>query len=219
MPGPRRIDIGQHSADRGILKRNTTGIQHFEPTSIDLSGYGLRSNPLNQFAVTTSNQLSQVIIDETGTGNLVFNTNANLITPSFNKISTVITGSLLTGSTTANQILLSFPKFDSNNPSQVYGCAEVLVQSEVGDTVGTALPSSVVHRKITKFLLLFDHGTGTVLHNEYAGISTSSSSLGTWNFINNTTKFDLVITPANNTTVLHKAIAFCFNSSDNIWFI
>lgn len=225
MPGRRPIDLSQHSSDRGILKtRLVESVESLKKQDVsnfitqnELSFYSLKSDSLGQFNYTTSLELANVIVDETGTGNLVFNTNANLITPSFNNITTVITGSLLTGSTTANQILLSFPKFDSNNPSQVYGCAEVLVQSEVGDTVGTAYPGSVVHRKITKFLLLFDHGTGTVLHNEYAGISTSSSSLGTWNFINNTTKFDLVITPANNTTVLHKAIAFCFNSEDNRW--
>jgi hypothetical protein len=207
MPGKRPIDLGQHSSDRTIQKGSLTGTV---PPHI-----ALRTDTLNKFANTTSLQLAQVITDETGTGNLVFNTNANLILPSFNNISTVLTGELLTGSTTANQVLLSFPKFTGAN--QVYGCAEVVVQSEVGDTINTIFPQSVVHRKITKFLLLFNHNTGTVLHNEYAGLSTSSSSLGTWNFIDNTTKFDLVITPANNTTTLHRAIAFCFISQDNVW--
>ena len=48
---------------------------------------GATGNKLSTFAVTTSNELSSVISDETGTGSLVFNTgptivNANLVNPS-----------------------------------------------------------------------------------------------------------------------------------------
>ena len=52
---------------------------------IDLSGLGLgdalTSNPLSQFATTTSAQLAGVISDKTGTGKLVFENSPTLITP------------------------------------------------------------------------------------------------------------------------------------------
>ena len=50
---------------------------------VDLVGGGnaLTSNPLSQFAATTSAQLAGVISDETGTGALVFATSPTLITP------------------------------------------------------------------------------------------------------------------------------------------
>lgn len=43
--------------------------------------YGLKANPLSQFAATTSAQLAGVVTDETGTGVLVFNNSPALITP------------------------------------------------------------------------------------------------------------------------------------------
>ena len=44
-------------------------------------GDALTSNPLSQFASTTSSQLAGVISDEVGSGALVFNNSPNLITP------------------------------------------------------------------------------------------------------------------------------------------
>jgi len=44
-------------------------------------GNALTSNPLSQFASTTSSQLAGVISDEVGSGVLVFNNSPNLITP------------------------------------------------------------------------------------------------------------------------------------------
>ena len=53
-----------------------------------LSGGGnaLTTNPLSQFASTTSSQLAGVISDETGTGELVFGTSPTLTTPTIAKI-------------------------------------------------------------------------------------------------------------------------------------
>jgi hypothetical protein len=44
-------------------------------------GNALTSNPLSQFAATTSAQLAGVLTDETGTGLAVFNTSPTLVTP------------------------------------------------------------------------------------------------------------------------------------------
>ena len=52
MPGPRNIDLKQHSADRGILKRSTIPLQESNLIQqIDTSNFALLSNTLNQFAV------------------------------------------------------------------------------------------------------------------------------------------------------------------------
>lgn len=47
---------------------------------VDLSVYGLKADPLSQFAATTSAQLRGVISDETGTGALVFATSPTFTT-------------------------------------------------------------------------------------------------------------------------------------------
>lgn len=47
----------------------------------DLSSYALKSDPLSQFAATTSLQLKNTISDETGSGALVFATSPTLVTP------------------------------------------------------------------------------------------------------------------------------------------
>lgn len=45
------------------------------------AGDALTSNPLSQFAATTSSQLLGVMSDETGTGSLVFGTSPTIVTP------------------------------------------------------------------------------------------------------------------------------------------
>jgi hypothetical protein len=83
------------------------------------SGDALTSNPLSQFAATTSSQLAGVISDETGSGALVFATSPTLVTPvlgvatitSLNKVAvtapatsatlTIADGATLTASATA----------------------------------------------------------------------------------------------------------------------
>ena len=52
--------------------------------AIPASGDASTSNPLSQFAATTSSQLLGVMSDETGTGSVVFNTSPTLVTPAGN---------------------------------------------------------------------------------------------------------------------------------------
>jgi hypothetical protein len=74
MPGRRPIDINQQSHDmRGNLKGSITATPD--------SAYALRSEGLNQFGTTTSEQLGQIIIDKTGTKNLVFANSPYLVDP------------------------------------------------------------------------------------------------------------------------------------------
>ena len=65
-------------------------------TTIPGGGDALTSNPLSQFASTTSLQLLGVISDETGTGALVFSTSPTLVTPNLGTPSVLI-GTNITG--------------------------------------------------------------------------------------------------------------------------
>ena len=61
-------------------------------------GDALTSNPLSQFASTTSSQLAGVISDEIGSGALVFNNSPNLITPTIGVASATSLSFISTGS-------------------------------------------------------------------------------------------------------------------------
>jgi hypothetical protein len=70
-------------------------------------GDALVSNPLSQFAATTSDQLAGVISDETGTGLLVFATNPVLTTPNIGAAtgaSLVLSGNVVATGSSSNAI-------------------------------------------------------------------------------------------------------------------
>jgi len=71
------------------------------------SGDALKSDPLSQFAATTSAQLAGVITDETGSGNLVFGTNPTL------------NGYNLTGARTITATTLAGTEIDVTKPESV----------------------------------------------------------------------------------------------------
>lgn len=74
-------------------------------------GDALTTNPLSQFAATTSAQLRGVISDETGSGLAVFNDSPTLITPTLGAaLATTLTttGQILNGLTTTNAASYSF---------------------------------------------------------------------------------------------------------------
>lgn len=59
-------------------------------------GNAVTTNPLSQFAATTSAQLAGVITDETGTGSLVFSNSPTLVTPALgNATATTLTSRIL----------------------------------------------------------------------------------------------------------------------------
>ena len=77
--------------------------------AVPAAGDGSTSDPLSQFAATTSLQLLGVMTDETGTGSVVFNTSPTLVTPALGTpasgVATNLTGtaaSLTAGNVTTN---------------------------------------------------------------------------------------------------------------------
>jgi hypothetical protein len=86
-PGDIVVGTGFHTAARlavgspfQVPQVNAagTGLQYVTLTA---GGNALTSQPLSQFASTTSAQLAGVMSDETGTGSLVFGTSPTLVTP------------------------------------------------------------------------------------------------------------------------------------------
>lgn len=222
MPGRRPIDINQQTHDaRGNLKGAVTALPD--------SAYALRSGGLGQFGSTSSEQLANVITDETGTGNLVFNTKPVLNTIYIDTTSKVVTGSLLTGSTTIVPIM-QFPLYEGNLATSDYdvvGSIEFTIQTEVGDTTGTALPGKLTKRKITKILAALNHDyespgtaqTPTVNFVEYGNTYTTASDFAVYSVVYDSTdkKFELRVAPLLTNTMYHRVTALCTLGIDKIW--
>jgi hypothetical protein len=92
----------------GFIKTGGTSAQFLKADgSVDSNVYGvgnaLTTNPLSQFAATTSSQLAGVISDETGTGALVFGTSPTFTTSIFSPLvngASTASGTLTLASTT-----------------------------------------------------------------------------------------------------------------------
>lgn len=93
--------VFQLPADNGtngwFIKTNGSGVLSY--AAIPGGGDALTTNPLSQFAATTSSQLAGVISDETGSGALVFGTSPTLTTPVLGVAS----------ATTINKVALTAP--------------------------------------------------------------------------------------------------------------
>ena len=221
MPGRRPVDINQQTHDRGNLKGSVTALPD--------SAYALRSAGLNQFGATSSEQLAQVITDETGTGNLVYNNGPIIYNPRISDAAKIVTASLLTGSTTIVPIM-SFPLYTGNlatNDYDVVGSIEFTIQTEVGDTTGTALPGKLTKRKITKILAVLNHDyeapgitqNPSVNFVEYGNTYISASDFAVYSVVYSSTnqQFEFRVAPLLTNTMLHRVTAICTLGTDKIW--
>lgn len=233
MPGRRPIDIGQHSADRGVLKRNTTGVMH-NLKEEDLSGFANKENSLGQFGATTSAELAEVITDESGTGSLIFGNNPILTEPVINTVyidttSKIVTGNLLTGSTSIVPIM-QFPLYKGNKltkDSDVIGSIEFTIQTEVGNTTGITVPTKLTKRKITKILAALNHDyettaiaqSPTVNFVEYGNTYSVSSDFAVYSVVYDTVDevFELRVAPLLTNTMYHRVTALCTFGIDKTW--
>lgn len=227
MPGKRPIDVSQFSSDKSNLKSNV-----FLKSNHNIA---LKTLGLSQFYPTSSLQFSTVITDPSGTGNLVFNTNPTLYSPSLGSSHTrILTNVAETGSTIANQVLMSFPMYSMSNKAEVYGAVDIIIHTSIGNTTGISTPASIIQKKLTKLLVLFDNDTDWALnpfpptgsqdraiyHTEYANLTTggygSIGSTCSYNVILNTANltYDLVVTPASTKYMRYKIIATCLISDD-----
>jgi hypothetical protein len=221
MPGRRPVDINQQTHDRGNLKGSIT--------SLPDSAYALKNAGLNQFGPTSSEQLAQVITDETGTGTLVFNNGPVLNTIYIDTTSKIVTANLLTGSTTVVPIM-QFPLYEGNlatNDYDVIGCIEFTIQTEVGNTTGSTLPTKLTKRKITKILAALNHDyenfgitqTPSVNFVEYGNTYTSVSDFAAYSVVYDGVDkmFELRVAPLSTSRMFHRVTALCTVGVDKVW--
>ena len=83
-----------------LITSNTAGVASVNGLTGAVINVALTTNPLSQFAATTSSQLLGVISDETGTGSLVFATSPTLVTPALGTPSALV-GTNITGTATS----------------------------------------------------------------------------------------------------------------------
>lgn len=184
MPGRRPIDINQQSHDmRGNLKGALTALPDH--------AYALRSEGLNQFGATTSEQLGQIIIDKTGYGNLVFNTTPTLISPKIGS-STQLISSAKKLTSSGTQILLEFPSPTRSGilvpETEFYSIVDLTILMELsnsGTSVGGvyATPEDqILSKKAVKIFALIDFVNETIDFTEYCTLQRDPPSISPFVF-------------------------------------
>lgn len=225
MPGPRPIDTRQQTQDRlNTLRQQTHDLQNASEENKARTNLGL-----NQFSQTTSQELADVISDETGSGNLVFSNKPVLNTIYLDTTSKIITANLLTGSTTVVPII-QFPLYEGNMATDNYdivGCVEFTIQTEVGNTTGITTPTKLTKRKITKLLASLHHDYENISNAqipsvnfvEYGNTYTTASDFAVYSVVYDSTdkKFELRVAPLLTNTMFHRVTALCTVGIDKIW--
>jgi hypothetical protein len=149
----------------GFIKTSGTSSQFLKADgSVDSNVYGvgnaLTTNPLSQFAATTSSQLAGVISDETGTGALVFGTSPTFTTSIFSPLvngASTASGTLTLASTTnATKGTIQIGTTDLVNIGNKTTTSQRLVRIgqdtgwvDIGSKVGTTSRSAIYGNQTT----------------------------------------------------------------------
>jgi len=145
--------------------------------TISSGGDALTSNPLSQFAATTSSQLLGVLSDETGTGAAVFGTSPTLVTPALGTPSsatlTNATGLPITGLASGTSSNLAGVLSDeTGSGAAVFGTSPTLTTPNLGTpsaatlTNATGLPMTGITSSTSanlRTLLSDETGTGAAV--------------------------------------------------------
>ena len=208
------------------VKGVTSAIQ----TQLNAKGAGdaLTSNPLSQFAATTSAQLAGVISDETGSGVLVFATSPTLVTPALGTpasgVATNLTGtaaSLTAGNVTTNANLTG-PITSTGNATAiasqtgtgtkfVVDTSPTLVTPVLGVAAATSInkvaltaPATGSTLTLADGVTLTVNGSATVTNGTHSGTNTGDQTNISGNAATVTTNANLTghITSTGNAAIL-----------------
>lgn len=181
----------------GFIKTGGLSTQFLKADgSVDSTVYGvgnaLTSNPLSQFAATTSSQLAGVISDETGTGALVFGTSPTFTTSIFSPLvngASTASGTLTLASTTnatKGKILFGTSAYDEVNNRLGIGTVSPGVALDI---IGTGSISNLLtcgqinaytsnlglYAKNANSSIFFGTNVGSNVLAQWNGISTSGA--------------------------------------------
>lgn len=181
----------------------------------------LTSNPLSQFAATTSSQLAGVISDETGSGFLVFATSPSLTTPNLGTPTTLVLTnavslpftSLVSGTNTAAAMVcgtgcsINYSGSGTINASSVNGIVPTILGSIGTNQIAVGTSSNTIGGSST---LTYNSGTHTLSYNDSnsgAQFIFSPNNVATIQGSYNSTTGGGQLVIAQNTTFQNQAAA------------
>lgn len=147
-------------------------------STISGTGDALTSQPLSQFAATTSAQLAGVLTDETGTGVVVYSTSPSLTTPSLGvATATSINKVALTAPATGSTLTIADGKtLTASNTLTFTGTDGSTLNVGTGGTLGTAAYTATTAYEVPlTFSTGLTRSTNTVTVNTSQNISTLSN--------------------------------------------
>jgi lysophospholipase L1-like esterase len=142
-----------------------------ESEKIPQTIFGLTTNPLSQFASTTSAQLAGIISNETGTGLLVFNNGPQLVSPLLNTTST--TGYVWTATNTAGAGSWQAASGGASIPAGSASQVQVHSPSSSSLAVVTNFSADSASQQVQSTLF---HGLQEVV----VGDTVQGQTIGTW---------------------------------------
>jgi hypothetical protein len=151
----------------GFIKTGGTSSQFLKADgSVDSNVYGvgnaLTTNPLSQFAATTSSQLAGVISDETGSGALVFGTSPTFITKITTPLINGTSGTLQIGTTDLVNI-----GNKTTTSQRLVRIGQDTAWLDIGSLVGSTSNGAIFFNQNTPSIsnsALYGNTTGTVLN-------------------------------------------------------
>lgn len=213
----------------GFIKTGGLSTQFLKADgTVDSTVYGvgnaLTSNPLSQFAATTSSQLAGVISDETGTGALVFGTSPTFTTSIFSPLvngASTASGTLTLASTTnatKGKILFGTSAYDEVNNRLGIGTVSPGVALDI---IGTGSISNLLTcgqiNAYTSNLGLYGKNANSSI---FFGTNVGSNVLAQWNGISTSgavTTFTFTTPAHTNQTTTTNIPNFRISGANKQW--